>query len=222
MGGERVVAVQPQVAALSQNIYHWLTRNGFPVRDFTVQYGTPDWAQTTDIGNAAPGEVYISPTEAGTLGAVAARRRLGKGLNERQIDAVRVLMHEQLHQMRYGRTPDVYGSGSRDAGTPGGYEEGATEAVTRDLLPIFINRMFGGESFPGAPVPLNGETGAAYPQQVTNVRQMSTFGSGAKSYKDRAARVWRRQFLHADEATRQQMVQQASAARAAWGQRTGR
>jgi hypothetical protein len=139
-------------------------------------------------------------------------------LNDNQVEALRILLHENLHQMRYGRTPDFYGGDAQ--GTPGGYEEAAAESVTQDLLPIFTAKMYG-MRLPSAPLrDAAGRT--AYAPQVRNLRQLSVFGSGAGDYTKRPARVWRRTFLHADANERMRMVSDAQSKRVAWGKRTGR
>lgn len=215
-----MVVVQPPVAALSQNINQWLVRNGFPIRDFTLGYGaTP----AGDLGLAGAGTVTLDPSLAASLAGAGSRLGTRKGAKLNQIAAIQALMHEQLHQMRYGRDPSSY-NGDLTPGTPSAYEEGADQAVTQDLLPIYLNKVFGGQAVPGfggIPTGRFQESGG-YSDLVNNVRQLSTFGSGSKKFSDYGARVWRRTFLHADDQTRQQMVQQATAARQAWGQRTGR
>lgn len=182
-------------------MYNWLSRNGYPVRQFTMGTGstTPGAA-----GNATPGQVLLDPEYARKVNSAAARLGKRGRMNLAQFDGLRVLMHEALHQMRYGR-----GDGSVDP-----FEEGATEAATQDLLPIFARQMYGDS--------LADKSITAYGPQLRNVRQLSVFGSGAKRYQDYKARVWRRQFLHADSDGRTQMADKARAARVEWGKRTGR
>lgn len=192
---------------------NWLARVGFPVRDFTVDYGNFDHG-----GLAAPGKITINEAALrGPLEQVAGRLGKRGRLSFDQTTALGTMMHEALHQMRYGRTPEFY-DGHQNMGSPGWYEEGAAEAITQDLLPIFTAKMYGHR--------LNGPgrfpNQTAYPGAVNNVRQLSTFGSGAKKFTDRKARVWRRTFLHSDADERQRMIQSATSARAEWGKRTGR
>ena len=205
-------------ADLGGHMYNWLQRVGFPVRDFTTEYGNLGGPQTAS-GYALPGRVGIDPRLRGDLDSVAARLGTRGKLTKQQIEALRVLTHESVHQMRYGRTPEVAVGGSA-VGTPGGYEEAATEAVTQDLLPIFTAKMYG-DRLPGARKRAATD-GLAYGEHVNNLRQLSVFGSGAKKYTDYNARVWRRSFLHADAAKRQELVDQATQARVAWGQTSGR
>jgi hypothetical protein len=122
------------------------------------------------------------------------------------VQALEVATHEALHQMRFGRTQDVYASpqGRR-------WEEGATQAAARDMLPIITAKLFG-DRLPGASS-RDFMQPTTYPGLVQNIRQLSVFGSGAKRFTDHAARVWRRSFLHADEDQRQAMATAAQQAR---------
>jgi len=210
-----VIGAPPNVAHFDQVVARFLTNHGFPVRDYTT--GAP---QNQHTGLARPGEVAYSPEMNKTIARLGAHARKGKRrrLNGNEQEAMRLALHEGLHQMRYGRTPEFYDGGTA-LGTVGGYEEGATEAVAQDLLPIIARKRFG-HLMPGYESVERAFT--AYPEQTWNVRQLSTFGSGAKSYRDRKARVWRRTFLHSDPDARARMIEQANSARAEWGKRSGR
>jgi hypothetical protein len=206
-------------ADLGGHMHNWLQRVGYPVRGYTTQYGVPEGANaSTADAWALPGQVYINPKMAKRVDSAAARLGKRGRLNQAQIQALNVLMHEGVHQMRFGRNPEGY-TGGQALGSPGGYEEAATEAVTQDLLPIFTAKMYG-HKMPGARHV--DRPGGTYAEHVQNLRQLSTFGSGSKVFTDRAARVWRRNFLHADVAERQRLAAEATQARVAWGQRTGR
>jgi hypothetical protein len=196
-------------ADLHGHMQNWLARVGFPVRQSDFSYGIPgDTGQ--NAGVAHPGHVFISQKQRGLMNGVAARWGKRGALDDRQVEALRVLMHENLHQMRYGR-----GNGQIDP-----YEEAATESVTQDLLPIFTAKMYGSR-LNSAPMRALLD-GTDYPGETKNLRQLSRFGSGAADYTKRPARVWRRTFLHADADTRLNMVNQATAARVEWGKRAGR
>jgi hypothetical protein len=193
-------------ADLNGHMQNWLARNGFPVRQADFAYGIPGEAPESKFGGMAyPGHNFVSVKQRGYLNSAAARLGKRGALDEAQVEALRILMHENLHQMRYGR-----GDGTADQ-----WEEPATEAATQDLLPIFTAKMFG-MRLPGAEI-RTALGGTDYPGQTKNLRQLSVFGSGAKNYMKRPARVWRRTFLHADSDTRLNMVNQATAARVAWG-----
>lgn len=185
---------------------NWLARVGFPVRVSQFAYSDDP---SMGAGAANPGAIYISQKERKNLNSVAARWGKRGALDDNQIEALRVLMHENLHQMRYGRTPEFYRGNA--LGTAGGYEEAATEAVTQDLLPIFTAKMYGARLPNSALRTALG--GTDYPAQTQNLRQLSVFGSGAKNYMARPARVWRRTFLHSDADARLNMVNAATTAR---------
>jgi hypothetical protein len=183
---------------------NWLARVGFPVRESTFAYDMP--VNAGHAGYAFPGQVFINPNRRKQLDSVAARWGKRGRLAPEQLESLRILMHENLHQMRYGR-----GTSSPDQ-----WEEGATEAATQDLLPIFAAKMYGMKM---GSAPLREFTdGMDYTDQTRNLRQLSRFGSGAADYTKRPARVWRRTFLHGDTATRQRMADEAMAARVKWGE----
>jgi hypothetical protein len=192
------------VPTLIAHIGNFLGQRGFPVRDFRVG-GSLDASNIAagHAGEALPGEVGFSRAMLSQLRGLAGMygRRRG-ALTDPQVEALRVATHEGLHQMRYGRTPDVYN-------TPRGrrMEEAATEAATQDILPIITAKLFG-HRMPGARI-RDVLDGTDYPGLTRQIRQLSVFGSGASDFTARPARVWRRSFLHADEAGREQMWDQA-------------
>lgn len=203
-------------ADVALHIGNWLRRSGFPVRDYAMVQSGP--VNSQHAGEATPGEIMFSPRTLKGLKSAASRYGRRGALNDDQLAALNVATHEALHQMRYGRTPEFY-QGAQ-VGTPGGYEEGAVQATTEDVMPAMIAQLFGMKMQPQWVRTGLGEV--PYRRQVQNVRQLSVFGSGAGSYTDRKARVWRRSFLHADPDVRQGMVSKAQQARVAWGQKAGR
>jgi hypothetical protein len=165
-------------------------------------------------GYAAPGQVIIDPSYQGKVNSVAARLGKRGRMSFDQLDGLRTMMHEALHQMRFGRDPGVVENSRMNQGGSRWFEEGATEAITQDLLPIFARQMYGDS--------LADKSITVYDAPVRNVRQLSVFGSGSKNAQDYKARVWRRSFLHADANTRRDMVAKAQQARVVWGQKAGR
>ena len=202
---------------LAGHVRNWLTRNGFPVRDFNV---VPREGLASS-GYASPGSVSFTGAVGDDLAAVAGRYGTRGRLNNRDVEALRVLMHEGLHQMQFGRNPEGYDGPN---GQNGYWEEAATESVTQDLLPIFARQLYGDASLARrrGTAEQNSRDGETYAPGVMRLRQLSTFGSGAKNFRKRPARVWRRQFHHAAPEARQAMIDAATAKRVAWGQRTGR
>jgi hypothetical protein len=92
--------LQPPLAALVGNISNWLTQVGFPVRDFTTQF-SPKAGRSISV--SAPGAVYLSPRYAPWFDSAAQRLGTRGKLNAKQVEAIHGLLHESLHQMRYGR-----------------------------------------------------------------------------------------------------------------------
>lgn len=212
--------VPAHVNDFAGHVRNWLAHVGFPVRDYTVSY-----ADVPNMPNAysQPGVVGFGPQGRPGIESLAARYGKRGRLNRRQIESARQVLHEGLHQMQWGRNPHS-GQADGQVHNPGAgplfWEEGAAEAVARDLLPIFTAKLFG-HKLPPAREREQHNVGE-YPHQVRALRQLSVFGSGASKWNKRTARVWRRQFLHADPDARQQMVDRAHAARVEWGRRTGR
>lgn len=203
---------------LASHLRNFMSQRGFPVRDFTTGVGLhPSRLVNEALGTSNPGDVLLSPGLGPGLQSLQNRYGKQRGrLNDKELSALQVLSHEILHQMRYGRSPDVYN-------TPQGqeFEEAATEATTQDILPIITAKLFG-HKMPSAKPPAGNKREVFYPGEVKNLRQLSVFGSGAKQFTDYNARVWRRNFLHADAPTRNQMANSAMQARIAWGQTSGR
>lgn len=217
---DAVTPVPDNVNNLAGHVRNWLAQVGFPVRDFRVSYddviNMPDaYAQAGVVGFGLRGRPGIE--------SLAARYGRRGRLDPQQIEASRQVLHEGVHQMQWGR--NSY-SGQADgqvydpSSGPLMWEEAAAEAVARDLLPIFTAKMFG-HKLPPAQVREARDPGE-YPHQVKALRQLSVFGSGAGKWNQRPARVWRRQFLHAEPVVRDRMREKAIAARVEWGRRTGR
>lgn len=213
------MALSSQAADFGQHVFNFLTQNGYPVAPYTTgvkPYPDPPGVTTNAVAFATPGEVNWTPQYVAALESLA--KRLGKRgrLRPGQLGTASNALHEGIHQMRYGRTPSVNSGDRNTPGTGAYWEEAATDAAAADLLPIFAAKMFGHR------VPSLDDAPLAYGDHVTNLRQLSVFGSGAKNYKGYKARVWRRQFSHADAETRQRMADEAMQKRIVWGQRTGR
>lgn len=209
-----------ELAPLLGNLRNFISRHGYPVRDYSMEpiFGTEaaEGTPAGSVGLSLPGEVDFSPSVVEQLRTVQARYGRRGRLTPKQVAALTTATHEALHQMRYGRTPtDVYATQQgRD------FEEGATEADTQDIMPSITAALFG-HRMPSQRMRALTEQ-PSYPGLVQNIRQLSVFGSGAGTYTDRAARVWRRSFLHADGAERQAMADAAMQKRLAYGERTGR
>lgn len=193
------------------NLFNWLNAQGYAIpQKFTVGFG--DARGNRGFSNSAG--VQFSEAERPNVEALASRYGRRGPIDPRLQSTLSLMIHEALHQSTAQREPgfwDTEGADTRE------WEEAAVEQSARNLLPAAMKQMFGAR--------FNEQDYAVptfFQQPVKAFRQLSTFGSGAKSYKDRSARLWQRQFQQGDVATRRQMLDQANAARAAWGQRTGR
>lgn len=223
---DAVTAAQPvpaQVQTLNGHLANWLRRNGYPIRDFQVVARGEQPEMNPAFGGyagvALPGTVsFGGPSGMRDVTAAAARYgKRGKTTASQQA-GIELMMHEALHQMRYGRTPQV------NEGDGAYWEEAATESAARDALPALMAQLYGDRV---STISLRSRNAAhdeagAYAENVKRLQQLSTFATGAGNYTTRPARVWRRSFLHADAATRQAMLDAANQKRVEWGARSGR
>lgn len=211
------MALTPAAIAFGGHVQNFLGQHGYPVAPYTTNVREyPDLAAPPTKAWATPGRVNWSPSYASALEAIAAKWGKRERLTAKQVDTIRIALHEGIHQMRYARTPELFRGDSATPGTGAYFEEASTEAAARDLLPIFTAKMFGHR------IPNQDAVTGSYDAETQNLRHLSVFGSGAKDSKAYAARVWRRTFNHADAATRQQMAAAAMQKRAVWGKETGR
>lgn len=202
------------VPAFMASLTHFLNRSGFSPRDFTVGGISGTSLAPGRIGRggvALPGRVDFGPGVLGSVQAAAIRMGRRGPLNQRQIRGIRTGLHEGLHQVRYGRTPEV-------ATANVAWEEGVTDAVTRDLLPIAARKLYGRQMM-GTRRRERRIGPQQFDAEVRNIRQLSVFGSGAGRWEDYKARAWRGRFQRAEQGERQKMHDAALAAQAVRGAR---
>lgn len=108
-------------------------------------------------------------------------------------DAGYLAIHELLHTRNL--SPEDYGDGD--------LEEGVVDAVTLDVYPAWLHWRLTDEAAMWGP---------AYPRQVAAVRYASARATGSRTWRTRAARIWRRQLLESDATGRQQMLTDAKEA----------
>lgn len=206
----QAVPAQP-VETLAGHVRNFVTQRGFPVVPFEVVDGISAGASQDADGLALPGRVSFSQAARG--GVEAAARRYGKRgrLNDRQVEGLRLMLHETLHQMQYARNPkDYHGSDTGD----GFWEEAATEAVTQDLLPILTRSLYGHRMPPAGRTAAEAHVaGDSYAGRLRSMRQASTILSGSGNYQDYGARRARADFLRAPADVRNGMLAQVEARR---------
>lgn len=194
------------VAALVGHARNWLGRNGFPLPPTRV-IADPASHPAGDRGGfawAQPGEVAFEGAGADVASLASRYGKRGR-LNDRQTYAAQTVLHELIHQMRYGRTPDFYRSPEEG---PGWWEEAATEATARDLLPNFTRELFGHRLRNTAQF-----QGNDYDDRTTYLRRLS--GAAAlnpKGWRGIPARQYRRTFSHATPEDRELMARAAQEA----------
>jgi hypothetical protein len=144
----------------------------------------------------APFERPVLQTTATIVASLGAIHRNPAGAAALTGDG-RIVIHELLHR---ARQPVRFTDNDRRV------EEGVVEAVTADLYPAWSSRFTGWGAQAILPAP-------AYAPAVRDVRAASRAATGSASWRDRAARLWRRQLLLQDEAGRDTMLTAAAAAR---------
>lgn len=219
-----------RIQAMADRFNQFLGRNGYRVGP------TPILRYSRDMGEYGDAFQGYGPLRGGQPAAVAdgqgvnfaprhhaalvklARRYGGARMRQptmtpAEVDAAATLIHE----MRHKQGPLYSGGGPFPTATPEqiALEEGSAQAAALDVLPALAKRLF------GRPLPIP-PANNVYPAEVTNLMHLSRFGSGAASARERAARVWRRDFQNADLAVRDQMAAAARQKRSEWGARTGR
>ncbi|WP_217913220.1 hypothetical protein [Miltoncostaea marina] len=117
-------------------------------------------------------------------------------------EAARILLHETLHRTDCHRLPTEH---DRDV------EEWAVDALAYDLLPAWSAR------FTGWRIRVYPPSGG-YAEGVRAIRAASRFATGSLSWRGRRARLWRRQLVLADVATRRAMLADANRRRE-WSRR---
>lgn len=187
---------------------NWLRRNGFPIRDTQVMPDAELQARRA-LGNqghyafALPGVVAFDQAGPDVANVAARYGRRGR-LNTRQLAGAQVALHELIHQMRYGRTPDFYTDTNSG---PGWWEEAATEAAARDLMPNFTRELFG-HRMPQ----VEQYAGSNYDDRTHYLRRLSAAAApNAKGWRGIPARQWRRAFSHATPEQRDAMARAVQA-----------
>jgi len=110
--------------------------------------------------------------------------------------AGRILVHEQLHQPKC--------LAARPGDPPGlarALEEGLTEAVAQDVLPAWFRRF--------APTQDATMWAWGYDDEVERIRTLSRKVTGSRTWRTRAARIWRKDTLFLPCAQRWVVLDQA-------------
>lgn len=196
-------------AALPQDfgghLRNFLARVGYSVPQVPMGFGEAGG------GNRAISDrdrIEFRTSEQPTIEALSSRYGRRGQLGREDQQALRLMLHELMHQPLMSREPDWYGNQAPDSRL---WEEAAAEQASRDVLPAVLRQMFGShfdESAYRAP--------DDYGRRVKAYQQLSVIGSGARKHQDRAARVWRRRYVNESTAGRQRMMDEANAARASW------
>lgn len=193
------------------HLYNWLNSNGYAIpRKFNIGFG----GARGNRGFSNSSGVQFSTDEQPNIEALSSRYGKRGPIDPNLQSTLSLMLHEALHQSTAQRDAGFWDTQPKPMLD---WEEAATEQSARNLLPAAMRQLFGARFSPSAyQVP------TFFQQDEKAYRQLSTFGSGAKNYKARPARLWQRKFQQSDAGTRQQMLDQATAARVAWGQKTGR
>jgi len=201
-----VVPVGQDLDQFAQRITAWLRAHGYPVDNFVIG-DVPDYVAAG--GLSMDGIVELSPGAAQQVRLAAARMgRRSTSVGPEALYGLALMIHEALHNISASRWASRYSTTEHQE-----WEEGAVEAVARDLLPGAAKKLW------GANVMMDW-TGAGYDNLVARVRTWSSAATHSP-WRSSAARAWRGAFLRADIETRKQMVAEANEAKktykAWWG-----
>lgn len=149
----------------------------------------PDSLAEVDAGD--PGRYRIRPAVAASV------RRMRFTVNDygrQSMNGLHVVLHERLHRTENAACWDRRGT-----------EEGITDALAVDLLPALAQYLYR-ERVAFWPL---------YVEQVREVRLASRYATGARTWRERRPRLWRRALWQADCEGRARMLGAAAAAREA-------
>lgn len=183
------------------NLRNWLARVGYAM-PATAPGFSFDWGQPGATSTAAQG-IRFSPKWQKDVEGLSSRYGTRGAMNQSQLETLRIMLHEMLHQPLEQREPTWYGGATPDQRL---WEEAAAEQSAQDLLPAAAKQLFGYHYVPGkSPYTVRESTGDRAGRQ-TALRQWSTLSSGSRNFQDHAARVARRNFLNASTSDRAQML----------------
>lgn len=228
---------------LGGHLANWLRRVGYNVQtpkevvfvddfgDFTTTIpgeDEPSSANDPRVGalSGAMG-VHIGPSWQPSVSRLAQLYGdRNRPMDQADLDAVDLLNHELIHQLRV-----------KDGGWAPGYttddllwEEAAAQQAADDLRAAVAKQMFG-HTYKKPRMPKWPDRHEDVRRAQSNpdrrdrqiaYRQLSVFGSGAGKYTDRDARLWRRKFANVGGDERARMIQEATNRRLEWGKKTGR
>jgi len=182
-----------------------MSRNGYRVGRTSAYQGTsslPGAEGASGAFDASRGVVFHPEISRGLAGLSEKSRRRGQ-LSPTAVAYAGVLVHELGHAM-HPAGAHMVGDGRRY------WDEAASEAAQADMMPAFLAQTFGHRS--ARPITKKPVYFGRYPKRVKELRIMSTLGSGAPHWRDRSARLWRRDFANATFEDRTKMIAKARAA----------
>jgi hypothetical protein len=196
-------AAERPAQSLSDQTAAWLAERGFVITHTEVRDETELPEQETDralspgarwtalVRSDRPQEIFVRTPLLRRLNKLSAVRTRWD-LPYTATDDIGTLIHEQLHQpARISRSTDA---AWRDHLF---IEEGAVEAVSVDLAPLFVKQRFGAKVLRETP---------SYPDAVSAVRYASARATGSKTWRTRAAFQWRVELVKADPVQRTAML----------------
>jgi hypothetical protein len=208
----------PLVNDFGSHLANWLGSVGYRIPDPKVGYSFG--LERDDVGAVSSRDrgIIFNPEMERRVWNLSSRYGQRGRLDEEHLGTLRLMLHELMHQPLMHREPEWYGAASNEDRL---WEEAAAEQAAADLLPAAARQLFGSviPAEPKKPLKLRVRRPKQEPpptertQRERAYQQLSVFGSGAKTYRDRPARQWRRQFQTSDTATRARMRAEAEARR---------
>lgn len=182
---------------LSNDLAAFAQGNGYPVGRPRIRRLDPDSAGRLDLGNGASTAIgglslkdrtiLLSPDAL----RAARKARVGNGVRIASFQLVKLIIHEQLHQVTWSRRSEWYAVGSAERNR----DEGLTEALAWDLARVWCSR--------GATICTGKrQVVPAYISFVARMRRLALRATGARTFTDRRAKVWMRAYLRGGDRRR--------------------
>ncbi len=182
---------------LSKDLASFARRSGYPVGRPRVRRLDPSSAGRLDLGNGASTAIGGLSLKDNTIllapDALRAARaaRTGNGSRTASFQLVKLMLHEQLHQVTWRKRSEWYAVGSAERNR----DEGLTEAIAWDLARIWCSRK-------GTTCTGTRRVVPAYASFVANMRRLAVDATSARTFTDRPAKIWMRAYLKGGEKRR--------------------
>ena len=194
---------------LSNELATFARSNGYPVGRPRVRRLDPSSAGRLDLGRGASTAIGGLSLKDRTIllspDALRAARNAASenGVRIASFQLVKLIIHEQLHQVTWRHRSEWYPVGSPERNR----DEGLTEALAWDLARVWCSRS--GNTCTG-----NRRVVQAYTSFVARMRRLALGATGARAFTARPAKIWMRDYLRGGDMRRALLRERARQRRA--------